>query len=223
MLPRGVAVGTLQPHGDYPNAHAAINPRMTEGYDVPSGHDTAWRGLDEYLCEYVDGEMDPVVRHVFEELVRSDPDLASHVSCLCKVRDVLRSQCQCARAPAGFVPRLSGRIVREDVSAWVPSDAPALRWSGGSIVTTLALLVLAAMLAAQEPQQTRTAAAGEDTAQISLVYSGLLDPRGLFRSAPNRGPAPSGIDARPMLVKSRWMAGCGSRQAFGGMARAEGP
>jgi anti-sigma factor RsiW len=196
---------------------------MTEGYDLRSGDDAAWRDLDEYLCEYVDGEMDPVVRHVFDELIRSDPDLATHVTCLCQVREVLKSHCSCASAPADFVPQLSRRIVAEDVSTWVPSDAPALRWSGASIVTTVALLVLAALLAAQEPQALRTAGSGEGVVQTSLVSSGLLDPRGLIRAAANRKPLPASLDARPLLINSRWAAGCSSAHAFGGTDVSDGP
>ncbi|MBT8400923.1 MAG: hypothetical protein KJO98_10630 [Rhodothermia bacterium] len=82
---------------------------MAEGYDV-SRDESAWHDLDEFLCEYVDGSMDPVVREVFEEYVLQNPELAQHVECLCQARQLLRrSHCPC-RLKADFLDRLRRRV-----------------------------------------------------------------------------------------------------------------
>ncbi|MDH3442036.1 MAG: hypothetical protein OEM63_14855 [Gammaproteobacteria bacterium] len=85
---------------------------MGEGYEsVPDAE--SWQELDEFLCEYVDGSMDPVVREVFEEYVRETPELAEHVKCLCEARDVLiHSACAC-RLKADFADRLRRRLTAE--------------------------------------------------------------------------------------------------------------
>jgi len=47
--------------------------------------------LDELLCEYVDGTMDPSVRAAFEEYLEANPELARHARCLCQTRIMLCS------------------------------------------------------------------------------------------------------------------------------------
>ncbi len=85
---------------------------MGEGYEsVPNAE--SWQDLDEFLCEYVDGTMDPVVRKVFEEYVRENPELAEHVQCLCEAREALvHSVCVC-QLKADFLDRLRRRLSQE--------------------------------------------------------------------------------------------------------------
>jgi hypothetical protein len=63
---------------------------MPEGYypDEPEQPDEQ---LDEFMCEYVDGTMDPAVRAAFEEYLEANPGLAAHVRCLCQTRSMLCS------------------------------------------------------------------------------------------------------------------------------------
>jgi hypothetical protein len=62
--------------------------------DVPGDgdddHPYAW--LDEWLCEYVDGTMDPSLEAVFEQYVEANPELKAHVERLRETRDLL---CEC--------------------------------------------------------------------------------------------------------------------------------
>ncbi|PSQ88592.1 MAG: hypothetical protein BRD45_05920 [Bacteroidetes bacterium QS_8_64_10] len=44
-----------------------------------SGRPAGTAGMDEMLCEYVDGTMEPDVREVFEECLQSDEELAREV------------------------------------------------------------------------------------------------------------------------------------------------
>lgn len=63
-----------------------------DAHDGPSYH---W--LDEWLCEYVDGTMDPSLRAVFDEYLDANPALAEHVERLRRTRDLL---CACGQKPA---------------------------------------------------------------------------------------------------------------------------
>jgi len=63
---------------------------MLEGYD-PDYSEQPDDQLDEFLCEYVDGTMDPSVRAAFEEYLEANPTLADHARCLCRTRSMLSS------------------------------------------------------------------------------------------------------------------------------------
>ncbi len=69
---------------------------MDERHDDRMGGDCPYEWLSEWLCEYVDGTMDPSVRAVFDEYLRANPELAEHVERLCEMRLLL---CQCQEAP----------------------------------------------------------------------------------------------------------------------------
>ena len=60
---------------------------------MPDGYypDHSDEQLDEFLCEYVDGTMDPSVRVAFEEYLEANPGLANHARCLCRTRNMLCS------------------------------------------------------------------------------------------------------------------------------------
>lgn len=91
---------------------------MREDYHDPDSwrptYDCPFSDLDELLCEYVDGTMDPAVRQVFEEYLRANPTLAYHVEGLYRTRQLL---CQHVayklRAPDGFQARLRQRLAYE--------------------------------------------------------------------------------------------------------------
>lgn len=68
--------------------------------------------LDEYLCEYVDGTMDPAVRSAFEEFLRANPALEAHVHRLVRTRAICTRQ-HCTSAPRGLQHRLRAEIARD--------------------------------------------------------------------------------------------------------------
>ncbi len=54
--------------------------------------------LDEFVCEYVDGTMEPSVREAFEEFLDANPDVANHVDQLIETTSILKAcadQCPC--------------------------------------------------------------------------------------------------------------------------------
>ena len=85
---------------------------MPHGYSDSKPYD-AENLEDEFLCEYVDGTMDPLVRHVFEEYVRGNPGMEEHIERLRSTRKLLcRYACSC-RAPSDLHHRLRNRIPAE--------------------------------------------------------------------------------------------------------------
>lgn len=57
--------------------------------NVPDDGTPSYEWLDEWLCEYVDGTMDPSLEAVFEQYVEANPDLKAHVERLRQTRDLL--------------------------------------------------------------------------------------------------------------------------------------
>lgn len=71
--------------------------------------------LDEFLVEYVDGTMDPVVQKAFEDFLRVYPEIRAQVDCLSSVRTQLcrlGDDCRC-KAPPGFQDRLKRQLAGE--------------------------------------------------------------------------------------------------------------
>lgn len=120
---------------------------MCEGYD---DGEAEFSGLeDEFLCEYVDGTMDPVVREVFEEYLRMNPELNRHVECLRNTRLLLcRYGCHC-HAPRDLNDRLRRQLTCEMMNAQVPFHlvlSDRLR-SFATVTSAVALVFMVGMLA----------------------------------------------------------------------------
>jgi anti-sigma factor RsiW len=79
--------------------------------DLPDdgGEDAPYEWLDEWLCEYVDGTMDPSLEAVFEQYVEANPELKAHVERLQETRDLL---CECG-LPQEAPPDLESEICTE--------------------------------------------------------------------------------------------------------------
>ncbi|MEX0747187.1 MAG: hypothetical protein WD275_04240, partial [Rhodothermales bacterium] len=92
---------------------------MCERYNA-TGHDDRPSLEDEFLCEYVDGTMDPVVKQVFEEYLHSNPDLQAHVECLRNTRMILCRYACGRHAPNDLHDRLRRQISYELVRARIP-------------------------------------------------------------------------------------------------------
>lgn len=83
--------------------------------------------LDELMCEYVDGTMDPSIRKVFDELVRANPVVAQSCNCARQVQSILKNAGHHVSAPRQFQSRLRARLNAEtgkiDVIGLTPSPA----------------------------------------------------------------------------------------------------
>lgn len=86
---------------------------MADRYEEPSADDWQYETLDELMCEYVDGTMDPAVRVVFEEYLAANPDIAAKAGCLKKTRSLLCQYGCHVEAPKGLHTRLRSRLACE--------------------------------------------------------------------------------------------------------------
>ncbi|MFB6272651.1 MAG: hypothetical protein ABEL51_07135 [Salinibacter sp.] len=57
--------------------------------EAPGDGAPSYEWLDEWLCEYVDGTMDPSLEAVFEQYVEANPELKAHVKRLRQTRELL--------------------------------------------------------------------------------------------------------------------------------------
>ena len=64
---------------------------MNDHAFLPSkdGDDASYAWLDEWLCEYVDGTMDPSLKANFETYIEANPELKAHIEQLNETRDLL--------------------------------------------------------------------------------------------------------------------------------------
>jgi anti-sigma factor RsiW len=76
----------------------------------PEDEDRPYAWLDEWLCEYVDGTMDPSLRATFEEYVEANPDLKAHIERLRETRDLLRDCDRLERASERAQRRVCNKV-----------------------------------------------------------------------------------------------------------------
>ncbi len=117
---------------------------MPNGYSDSKPYDAS-NLEDEFLCEYVDGTMDPLVRNVFEEYVRVNPGMEEHIECLRRTRRLLcRYACRC-RAPSDLHDRLRncipGHTSRPGVSSPVVSEDAGKGTVASSYAVTVVLMI----------------------------------------------------------------------------------
>ena len=121
---------------------------MTEGYEQCNDSDDPYPWLHEFLCEYVDGTMDPAQRDAFEEYVRANPALAHHIEQLCRARTLLcRHGCR-LRAATDVHERLHRRLAGEVMRTQDPIPATLVQRLGSAATLTsmMAVVVLVGML-----------------------------------------------------------------------------
>ena len=101
--------------------------------------------LDEFLCEYVDGTMDPAVCRVFEEYLEVNPELREHVRYL---RDTRRLLCRYGcrlQAPEGLQARIRRQLSYEMMRARVPIYANVTGTLFG-VTSAMMLLLMVGMV-----------------------------------------------------------------------------
>lgn len=90
---------------------------MFEGYHCSDDGGCSYSWLDELLCEYVDGTMDPAVRKSFEEYLAMNPALVEEVERLRCTRTLLCQHGCHIQAPNGLQNRIRRRLAAEMMHA----------------------------------------------------------------------------------------------------------
>jgi len=148
---------------------------MPQGY-YPKDPNSIDDALDELLCEYVDGTMDPDVRVVFEEYLATDPQLAAHVDRLCDTRNMLCKfgACRCASPglQAQLRVRLAGELARKNRSSRVISQ----RLGNMAFLTSVVgmLLIVGMMAAPHTAIQQKTVQSSHSLSSAKVDFE--LDP-----------------------------------------------
>ena len=114
---------------------------MTEGYYNEEEREDPYPWLHEFLCEYVDGTMDPAARAAFEQYVRGNPQLARHVERLCQARQMLCQHGCRLHAPPDIRDRLHRRLAGE-VMRTQPPLPPTLAHRLGSVASFTSVMAL---------------------------------------------------------------------------------
>ncbi len=131
---------------------------MCEGYCNREEDQDSYRDLDEFLCEYVDGTMDPSVRCAFEEYIRRTPRLAEHIEELRSTRRILCRYGSQLHAPAGLQSRLRQRlgseVLRPQVSFGMVSRLHRMAALSSFLLITVFVALLAGEVRLVEPAPT---------------------------------------------------------------------
>lgn len=134
-----------------------------------AGDDAPYEWLDEWLCEYVDGTMDPALEIVFEEYVEANPELKAHVEKLRETRNLL---CRCGLPKSTSreaQARVCGRVECEMLRSQAPLSAlltehPVAAVSVASSVVALVIGLFAGALLFGPPASTAASDAVERSA-----------------------------------------------------------
>jgi anti-sigma factor RsiW len=131
--------------------------------------DCPYSWINEWLCEYVDGTMDPSLRRVFDKYVQANPELRDHVERLRHTRQLL---CACSEEPKQKAPDSVCARVQEKVECDMLRTPRSL----------------------QEAVRERPIAAFASTLVVALVI-GMFTGAALF--APEMMPAPMVQETQP--------------------------
>jgi anti-sigma factor RsiW len=116
--------------------------------DLPDDGAPSYKWLDEWLCEYVDGTMDPSVEAVFEQYVEANPELKAHVRRLRQTRELL---CGCdAPNACSADPQWEGREAEEalhEATAVRPKETEGRAAAVAGLVTSVAVALVVGFLA----------------------------------------------------------------------------
>lgn len=139
---------------------------MGEGYKAQNDGSSDL-SMDEFLCEYVDGTMDPRVQAVFEEYLAADPVLASHVKRLKETRALLGSYRCSLHAPGNFHRRLYSEMTSEWMASMRPADSSAAdRLKHVAAMTSVAVAIALFGLLVVADREIRTASSPHVTAEV---------------------------------------------------------
>ncbi|MFB6099111.1 MAG: anti-sigma factor [Salinibacter sp.] len=117
--------------------------------DAPDDGAPSYEWLDEWLCEYVDGTMDPSLEAVFEQYVEANPELKAHVERLRQTRELLGG-CEAPETPASDPQPDVSREVEEDLlqsSPALPEQPSARPGAMVGIVSSIAVALVVGFLA----------------------------------------------------------------------------
>ena len=183
-------------------------PKRPFDGNVPNDGTPSYEWLDEWLCEYVDGTMDPSVEAVFEQYVEANPELKAHVKRLRQTRDLLCG-CDPPDRPAVNPPPEVSREEEEDLlqsPTLLPEETGGQSAAALGILSSIAVALAVGFLAGAmlvepntlSPSPTVSTVEGQAPSQESVRDE--VPPHRSERSAlPRRSQARSLSTDEPLL------------------------
>ncbi len=162
----------------------------------------SYEWLDEWLCEYVDGTMDPSVEAVFEQYVEANPELKAHVERLRQTRELL-----CGCEDAASAPRTATMEAPPEVEEDLLRDAApelfAVEETSRSVValglaSSIAVALIVGFLAGSMLVEPSTLSSGPATA----IERQAAPSEGRDEASPRRGAADRGRPPRASSFSS---------------------
>lgn len=155
---------------------------MCNGYDKAGNHN--FDDLDEWLCEYVDGTIDPVVCKALEEYMQMNPELKMHVERMRSARSLLCQYGCSHQAPRGLQPRLRRRLASEIMNESQPllPERKQQLIKLATFTSLFALLLLFAVNQTESNLQPTSQPVASSPGQTPLSPSILLPPTPLASS-----------------------------------------
>jgi hypothetical protein len=137
--------------------------------------------LDELMCEYVDGTMDPSVRSAFDELVNTNPTIARQVEGLSEAQHILKQTGCSLCAPRQFQSRLRARLDAETGKIHVYGLPDDSHWQPAAFVRYSVLVVAFIWVGIALPRHDfseplKSIAIGEQTSQPVLIETPAMTP-----------------------------------------------
>ena len=191
---------------------------MAEGYHCAGNGDCSSSWLDELLCEYVDGTMDPTVRAAFEECLSTDPVLAQQVVRLRHTRTLLcRHGCQ-VRTPRGLQARVRRRLAQEMMHPQPSYDSQAALRVGVYVAagSVIAAVVMAGLLVGTSWLAPEPTSIADRPAPPPMVLPQHLGTYPSATMTPLMGSPPVGVPSligqpastpQPLIPSVSWMPG----------------
>ncbi|MEF8816837.1 MAG: hypothetical protein V5A58_08605 [Salinibacter sp.] len=162
--------------------------------EAPGDGAPSYEWLDEWLCEYVDGTMDPSVEAVFEQYVEANPELKAHVERLRQTRELL---CGCeGEKPESSLTATAVEVERDVDDGLRQRPVPSLFSAQGddravlalALASSVAVALVVGFLAGSVLVEPSTLSSGPATA-IERSDAPL---EGQREASPRSGAVPSG-------------------------------
>ena len=151
---------------------------MDDRYDPSDFECNCDQLLDELLCDYVDGTMDPATRKAFEELVSRDQSVARYLEGLREAHSLLSNTGQCVCAPKQFHSKLRARLNSEtgkmDIFGVEPKSSDANTAAG--LLLIVLMVIWSGVVLPKHDATVQTAAVSQASLGNHLVAPANMTP-----------------------------------------------
>ncbi|WP_263808968.1 anti-sigma factor [Salinibacter sp.] len=161
----------------------------------------SYEWLDEWLCEYVDGTMDPSVEAVFEQYVEANPELRAHIERLRQTRELLCGGEDTGAphtAPVEAAREAEENLLRDAAPELIASEETSRSVVALGLASSIAVALVVGFLAGSMLVEPSTLSSGPATA----IERQAAPSEGRGEASPRRGAADRGRPPRASSFSS---------------------